>query len=156
MAMSRWEPLREMMTLRHTMDKLLEEAFIPTFFATRLAGRFVPINVYETADEIVVQTPVVGIKPEEIDISITGNSVIIQGERKVPEIEEESYLIHELPVGRFYREVTLPISVQAEKAQAVFENGLLTLHLPKIEAAKAKRIKVQAKQALPAGTRGGK
>lgn len=150
MALSRWRPFSEMMSLRDMMDRLLEETYMP---AGMEMERMLPVNMYQTDDNVIVDTPVSGIKPEDIDIRISGNTLTIRGERKEEkEVKEENYVRKEMQMGKFYREVTLPVSVQPDKATATFENGILHLTLPKAEEIKPKRIPVKAKGEVTGGT----
>lgn len=88
-----------------------------------------------------------GFKPEDVDISITGDTITIKGERKEEqEIKEDNYLYKERRNGTFTRSVLIPVKVKSDKAEAVFENGVLTLTLPKAEEVKPRQIKVKATQ----------
>jgi HSP20 family protein len=93
-----------------------------------------------------VKSAVPGIKAEELDISVTGDTLTIRGEMKAEEeVKEEHYIRCERRYGALYRSVTIPMPVVADKAEAEFENGVLTLRLPKAEEVKPKAIKVQTK-----------
>lgn len=147
MSITRWEPFRDLVSLRQAMDRLFEESWVRP-----RAGWLLPteetlaIDMYETPDNVVVKTAVPGVKPEDIDIAITGNTLTIVGETEAEEkVEEENYIRRERRHGRFSRSVALPSSVQGEKAEATFEHGLLTLTTPKAEEAKPKAIKVKSK-----------
>jgi len=95
---------------------------------------------------VVVKSSVAGVKPEDIDITITGDTLTIKGETKAEEkIERENYVRQERRYGAFSRSLTLPTTIVAEQAKAEFENGVLTLTLPKAEEVKPKTIKVKAK-----------
>ncbi len=142
------EPMREMLSLREAMDKLFEESFVGPRGWLGLSGEAIslPLDVYQTENDIVVTAPVPGIKPEDIDISISGDTLTIRGETMAEErVEKGSFIRQERRYGRFERSMTLPVEVQAEKAAATFENGVLTLTLPKAEAVKPKQIKVTVK-----------
>jgi HSP20 family protein len=144
----RWEPNREMTTLRDAMDRLFEDALIrPGWFAPAWgASEMLPVDMYETEDQVVVKATVPGVKPEEIDVTVTGDLLTIKGEFKHEEkTEKPNYLRQERRFGSFCRQVGLPVGVNAEKAKASFENGVLTLEMPKVEAAKTKTVKVVAK-----------
>ncbi len=147
MSITRWEPFRDLISLREAMDRLFEESWVRP-----RAGWLLPteetlaIDMFETPDDVVVKTPVPGVKPEDIDITITGNSLTIVGEAKAEErVEEKNYIRRERRYGRFSRSISLPSGVRGEKAEATFENGLLTLTIPKAEEAKPKVIKVKGK-----------
>ena len=102
--------------------------------------------MYETEGEVMVKASLPGMKPEEVDITITGNALEIRGETK-EETEEKrgDYYYKERSYGSFQRSLTLPVEIKADEAEATFENGVLMLKLPKAEQAKAKQIKIQAK-----------
>jgi HSP20 family protein len=144
----RWEPKREMMSLRDAMDRLFEDAFMrPGWFAPSWgAAEVLPVDVYETDDQLVVKATVPGVNPDEIEVTITGDLLTIKGEFKQEEkIEKPNYLRQERRFGSFSRQVGLPAGANVEQAKATFENGVLTLEMPKAEAAKAKTVKVVAK-----------
>jgi HSP20 family protein len=145
----RWEPFNDFVTLRDAMDKLFEESFIqPRFlapFREHVMGQL-PLDVIETEDELVVKATVAGYKPEEIDVTIVGDTLTIKGEVKEAQKEEPpTYLLQERRLASFKRSFTLPVDVQADQAKAEFEYGVLTLALPKAEAIKPKQIKINVK-----------
>lgn len=143
----RWDPLRDAMSLREAMDRLFEESFVRPFGGPRLRSEgTLALDVYETDNDIVVKASVPGVKPKDIDITVTGNTLTIKGETKEEtEKEEGNYLYRERRYGNFQRTISLPVEVEADKADASFENGVLTLHLPKVEQAKPKQIAIKAK-----------
>ncbi|HDN79148.1 MAG: Hsp20/alpha crystallin family protein [Chloroflexi bacterium] len=144
----RWEPFRELISLREAMDRLFEESFVRPFGWIAPAGtESFAIDMYETDDEIVVKAAIPGVKPEDIDVSLSGDVLTIKGEVKEgKEIREENYIRRERRYGTFCRSVSLPVQVDVDKAKAEYENGILTLTLPKAEAVKPKVIKVKAKK----------
>jgi HSP20 family protein len=104
------------------------------------------VDVYETDHDVVVKMPVAGIKPDDLDITVTGDTVTVRGESKT-EAEEDgkrNYYYREVRYGSFARSVTLPAPVKSDKAEAKTEDGVLTLTLPKAEEAKPKSIKVKS------------
>ena len=144
----RWEPFRELVSLREAMDRLFEESFVrPGGGRLAPAGMEIPaVDMYQTDDAVVVKSAIPGIKPEDIDISITGDTLTIRGETRVEEeVNEENYIRRERRYGSFCRSLALPLPVVTEKAEAEFENGVLTLTLPKAEEVKPKAIKIKAK-----------
>ncbi len=145
----RRHPFREMVPLSEAMDRLFEESFLrpSRWLAPRLwEEEYLPIDVYQTEDAVVVKTSVPGLKPEEIEISVTGDTLTIKGETKAEEeVKEENYLRHERRYGAFSREVALPTGLLADKAEADFEHGVLTITIPKAEEVKAKTIEVKVK-----------
>ena len=141
----RWEPARGMMTLREAMDRLFDDAF--THPLSLRDNRSVPaIDMYQTDDEIVVKAALPGIKADEVQINITGELLNIKGEIKQEEEKKErAWHIREQRWGAFERSVMLPTDVVADKAKADFENGILTITLPKAEGVKPKTINIKAK-----------
>ncbi len=128
------------------MDRLFDDSIVrPSFY---LAGQEsdIPLDVYQTANEVVIKASLPGFKPEEVDISVTGDTVTIKGEHKEEkETREENYLLQERHYGSFSRSITVPVEIKSEKAEASFEDGVLKLTLPKAEAVKPKQIKVKAR-----------
>jgi len=143
----RWDPFREMTSLRDAMDRLVEDSFVrPSRFWIDGGRGDLPIDMYQTANDVVVKASLPGFKPEEVDISIAGDTLTIKGEHKEEkEVKEEDYLYKERRYGSFSRSLPIPVQVKSDKAEAVFENGVLTLTLPKAEEIKPKQIKVKAK-----------
>jgi len=96
---------------------------------------------------VVVKVAIPGVKPEDIDITVTGDTLSIKGEAKEEtEVKRENYIRQERRYGAFSRSVTLPSGVETEKAEASFENGILTLNIPKAEEVKPKVIKVKSRK----------
>jgi HSP20 family protein len=132
------------------MDRLFEDSFVRSsrFWADSEGGD-VLLDVYQTPNDVVVKASLPGIKPEEVNISITGDVLTIKGEHKEEkEVKEKDYLIKEHRYGSFSRSITIPISVKSDKAEAIFENGILTLTLPKSEEVKPKQIKIKPKAVI--------
>lgn len=149
MAIERWQPFRELMTLREAMDRLFEDSFVhPSRFFTALREVEVPaLDVYQTPNEVVVKAALPGLKPEDVSIDITGDTLTIKGEHKAEEeIKKEDYLYQERRYGAFSRTVALPSGLKTDKAEATMEDGVLTLTIPKAEEVKPKVIKVKAKE----------
>src|SRR5512146_1389486 len=144
----RWEPARDMVTLRDAMDRLFDEAFTrPWGLTDGGRGMGLPaVDMYQTDNDVVVKTAIPGIKPEDVQISVTGETLTIKGEtREDTDDKQKAYHIREQRWGSFERTLTLPTDVKADKAQAEFENGILTITLPKAEEVKPKTITVKAK-----------
>jgi HSP20 family protein len=145
----RWEPFNELVSLRDAMDRLFEDSFVrPRFgWVTPLRAADLAVDMYETKDEVVVKASLSGIKPEEVDVTIMGDTLTIRGESKEEnEIKEADYIRKERRYGAFSRSVTLPSGLKSDKADATFENGMLTLKIPKSEEIKPKSIRVKAKK----------
>ena len=149
MSIMRREPFSELMSLRQAMDKLFEDSFVrPSRFLAAFGETAAPaIDTYQTPNEVVVKAALPGIKPEDISIDITGNTLIIKGETKAAEeTKKEDYLYQERRYGSFSRSLVLPSGLQADKSEADLENGILTLTIPKTAEAKPKTIKIKAKE----------
>jgi len=144
--LTRWEPAREMMTLRDAMDRLFDEAFTRPL---RLYDRDLSmpaVDMYQTDNEVVVKAAIPGVKADEVQISVTGDVLVIKGESKEKEEKKEkAYHIREQRWGMFERTLALPTEVVADKAKAEFENGILTITLPKAEEVKPKTIAIKTK-----------
>jgi HSP20 family protein len=103
------------------------------------------IDVYQTPSEIVIKSTIAGVKPENIDISMTNDMITIKGTRqKDEEVREEDYYYQECYWGAFSRSIILPVDVEVDQADASMKNGILTIRLPKIEKVKTKKIQIKA------------
>ena len=102
------------------------------------------VDVFQTPTEIVIKTMVAGVRPEDLDISITRDMVTIKGKREAEKvINEEDYFHQELYWGSFARTIVLPAEIEVEEAEAIEKHGLLIIHLPKIDKNKQAKIKVR-------------
>ena len=147
-SLMRWDPFTNTLSLRNAMDLLFEDSFVTPRFGwiAPASAAGMALDVYETKEQVVVKAALPGIKPEETEVTITGDTLTIRGEsKKENEIKEENYIRKERHFGSFARSVTLPAGLEADKAEATFENGVLTLKIPKSEQVKPKSIKVKAK-----------
>ena len=141
----RWQPMRDLITMREAMDRLMDETLGRTDWDRgRERVNRLPIDVYSTAEELVITASVPGAEPEDVDISIEGDNLYIKAEIKAP-LENVDYIFQERSYGTFERTLTFNVPVQADKAEAVFEKGVLTLTVPKAEEVKPKVIKVKTK-----------
>lgn len=144
--LTRWEPVREMMTLREAMDRLFDDAFTRPV-SLRDGGWSSPaIDMYQTDDDVVVKAALPGFKADEVQINVTGDVLTLRGEMKhEEEKKDKAWHIREQRWGSFERSIALPTAVKADKAAADFENGILTVTLPKAEEVKPRTISVKAK-----------
>jgi HSP20 family protein len=142
--LTRWEPFREARRMHDMLDRMMDRSLLDPW-ASGFEG-VLPLDMYQTDDEIIVKASAPGMTAEDIDISITGETLTIRGELEGEEVQEDArYHIRERRMESFSRSIALPTMVQAEKAKAEFENGILTLTLPKAEEVKPKTISVKAK-----------
>jgi HSP20 family protein len=141
----RWDPSRDMTTMQDSMDKFFDDYF--GRYSKNIEGYgAIDVNMVQTDDNVIVKASVPGVKPEDIDISITGDTLTIRGETKEDEeTKEGNYHIKEMRYGSFARSILLPNQVVVDKAIAEFKDGILKLTLPKAEEVKPKTIKIKAK-----------
>ena len=142
----RWEPAREMMTLREAMDRLFDDAFTRPLSMAGNGWAVPAVDMYQTDNEVVVKAALPGMKADDVQLNVTGEVLTIKGEiKQKDELKEKAYHLREQRWGSFERSVILPTDVVADKAKADFENGILTITLPKAEEAKPKSISIKAK-----------
>jgi len=142
----RWEPFNELVSLRDAMDRLFEESIIRPRGMIESFAEGLAVDMFQTKDEVVVKAAIPGVKPEDIDVSVSNDVLTIKGEFKQEEnVERENYIRRERRFGSFSRALPLPTPVNVEKASAEFEHGVLKLVLPKAEEVKPKSIEVKTK-----------
>jgi HSP20 family protein len=141
MVMQRWDPFQELRQMDETINRLWR-GFRGTVAGTEDWN--IALDVIQRPDDIVVKASIPGVNPESIDLAIEDNVLTIRAERK-PDFEDDKseYLIQERPTGSFYRALRLPDTVEANKVHSIYENGVLTVTLPKAEEKKKKQIKIQ-------------
>ena len=144
--LTRWDPFREVLSLRREMDRLFDNALTGTRADGGTATSWdLALDVVENPDEYVVKASLPGIHPDNLDITFTNNTLTIKGEVKEDqEFDQAQYHIRERRYGTFARSLGLPSGIKGEAIQAKYENGVLTLHLPKAEEVKPKKIAIQA------------
>ena len=143
--LTRWEPMREMMTLREAMDRLFDDAFTRPL---TINGDFTApaIDMYQTEDDVVVKATLPGLRAEDVDITVTGETLTLRGEYKQENEQKNArYHIREGRYGSFERSIMLPTDVKADQAKADFENGVLTITMPIAEEVKPKSITIKPK-----------
>jgi len=148
------DPFDALLPLREAMNRLFEESFVGPRFEFFTTARAFPLDIYESQDkqQYVVEASVSGFKPEDIQITAEGNTLMIRAAKKEEtKTEKGPYMRHERYEGEMSRSVTLPSAIDASKVEATYEHGILTLRIPKAEEAKPKQIPVKVKEA--AGTR---
>ncbi len=140
MSLIRWSP----MDAFKDMEDMFNDRF-PMVVPGKSLKSFVPaLDVYETDKAVMVETPLAGVKPEDVEITVQKGVLTIKGESKREhEVDEKNYYRKEVRSGSFYREVLLPTQVMEDKVSAEFENGMLKISCPKAEATVAKKIEVK-------------
>ncbi len=148
--LTKWEPFREVSRLRREMDRLWEDFFGPGPRIPRLwAEEWAPaVDVAEAPDKVTVKAEVPGLDPKEIDISLVGDLLTIKGEKKSErEEKKETYHLVERSYGSFTRALRLPAAVNADKIEASYDKGVLTITCPKKEPVKPKAITIKTAKA---------
>lgn len=140
-----FDPIREMATLRSMVDQVFDN-----MLSRQLEGwrgyDWMAVDMYQTNDEVVVKAVLPGVKPEDIQVSVANQVLTIRGEVKEEKVREDAtYHIRERRSGMITRSIQLPVDVVVEKAKAEYENGILTLILPKAEEMRPKTISVKVK-----------
>ncbi|MCD6344036.1 MAG: Hsp20/alpha crystallin family protein [Anaerolineae bacterium] len=142
------DPVRDLVSLRDAMNRLMEASVVPSWFTQpereTESGARLPLDAYTTDEDLIIVASVPGLKPEEVEITLEGDQLTIKGELQPP-LENVKYLLNERLYGRFHRALTLNIPVEEDEAKAEFKNGVLTLTLPKAAEARPHVIKIQAK-----------
>jgi HSP20 family protein len=139
MAMVRFDPFAEMLPLREAMNRLFEDSMVRPNGGALPRSVTTPMDVYTENDDFVLEIALPGIDPNSVDVSVLGSQVTVSGEY-APAPEGRQYLHRERTFGRFERTVTLPTELDADKAHAHYEHGVLRLTVPKAEVAKPRRI----------------
>jgi HSP20 family protein len=143
--LTRWNPVREMVGIRDEMDRIFDDFFSRSPINYEGYGS-INLDMMQTEDDVVVKASIPGVKADDINISVTGDTLTIRGEVKSEEeVKEADYHMREIRQGTFARSVLLPCPVVSDKAKAEFENGILKLTLPKAEEVKPRTITVKAK-----------
>ena len=151
MSISRWDPWGDIVSLREAMNNLLEESFVrprPGAAGGGVAAGLA-IDLRENADAFVITASVPGVAPDDVDITVLGDTLRISGERREDreqQGEEGRWIVRERRFGAFERTISLPTTVKADRAAAEFKDGVLTITLPKADEAKPRTIPVRAGQ----------
>jgi len=154
---ARWEPFRGVTTLQDQINRLFNETFERKGEESSLSAWAPAVDIYETEQELVVKADLPDVDPKDLDIRVENNLLTIRGERKFEKkVGEENYLRVERSYGSFARSFTLANTVNSEAIKADYQNGVLTLTIPKREEAKPKQIKVNVATPAVAAAAGSK
>jgi HSP20 family protein len=140
----RYNPFSDFVSLREAMDRLFEESFISPRQVGMLGGRGVNSNLYETKEGFTLQIPMPGVKPEDVDITVQQDTVSLKWETKFQLPENATTHWSGFQAGQYQQSFTLPAPINPEGVEARYNDGVLTLNLPKAEHAKARTIKINA------------
>ncbi len=148
MAMTKWDPFRDLLSIQDRMNALFEQ----TLSRSRsdepaAASTWTPaVDICETSETIVIKAELPGVAREAVDIQIQDSTLVLKGERRFAKnVQEENYLRIERTYGPFHRSFTLPATVQQDKVRAAMRDGVLEVVLPKAEVAKSKRITIDVR-----------
>jgi len=150
MAIVRWLGENDLFSqfdrMQREMDRLLSPYRSSSFGSSvgrSNSGIYPPINLYDNGESFVVRAEIPGLDPDKLDLSVTGNTLTLRGDRKPLEVEKGwNYHRQERDYGEFRRALTLPEMVDSTKVQASFKNGILEIQLPRAEQAKQRKIQV--------------
>jgi HSP20 family protein len=146
MALARWTPMRNLQSFQDEMNRMFNQFFRGGNGEEGSWGTYTwtpAVDIYETDDALVFQAELPGVSKDEVNIEIHQNTLILRGERKhAAEVQADRYYRTERAYGPFQRSFVLPTMVDQEKVQATYHDGILELRLPKLEAAKPKRIAI--------------
>jgi len=149
----RWDPFSEYSSLRRALDRVFDD-----FGDGRGNNLSFAVDLYETGDDVVVKAMLPGVAEDDVEISVTSDALTIKGETRHEEKkEEENYFRREIRYGAFSRMIPMPTRVDSERVDAEFQDGILTVRLPKAEDVRPRSIKVRRSDqgvAANAGTRG--
>ncbi len=144
-----WDSLRDLEAIQNEMNKMFNSSLVRwgDRDAGLLEGAWSPaIDIYDSKDNIMVKADIPGMKKDEIEVSVYGDTLIIKGEKKQEkEVKEKDYVRTERFYGSFNRAISLPAAVDASKVNATYQNGVLELVLPKKEDSKPKQLKIDIK-----------
>lgn len=146
MAITRWDPFRDLMSIQNEMNRLFGRTYGGDVGESSRGAWTPALDVHETEEKFVITMELSGVSPDDVDISVEDSTLVVRGERKFyREQDEESFLRIERRFGEFTRSLTLPSTADAESIQASFDQGVLTIEVPKKEEAKPRKISIKAK-----------
>ena len=144
MLVQRWDPFRDLTQMEDTVNRLWRGLGSVPSYREGVEDWNILIDVLQKGDELVVKASIPGIKPDEIDVAVEDNLLTLRAERKADsEGEQSGYLIQERPTGSFYRALRLPQTVDTNKIESEYENGVLIIRMPKAEEKKKKQIQIK-------------
>ena len=148
MAMSRWDPFRDLMSIQSELNRLFGRTYAGSESGTTggVTGAWVPpLDIYETPEKFVVHVELPGIDPDGVDVSVEDSVLTVRGQRDFySDVDEDSFHRVERRYGAFARSITLPQTADAERIEANFDRGVLIVEVPKVEQAKPRKIQVKA------------
>jgi len=161
MAIARWSPISDLVSLHSAMDRLFNDSLTAGTGRRRSSGEmfgvigegFLPLDVYQTDKEWIIRAGVPSVDPQQVEITCDGNTLRIQGEVKPPQnMKSENYWMRENFYGAFSREITLPEETVCDQSKAEFQNGMLVLTLPKAQPSKSQMKKIPVTAGATSGS----
>jgi HSP20 family protein len=145
MAVSRWDPFRDLMSIQNELNRLFGRTYAGSEGGPSSGSWMPALDVFETQDKFVVTVELPGVNPDEVDVAVEDSTLTITGERKFYDnVSDEAFHRVERRYGSFARSLSLPQTADAERIEASFDRGVLTIEVPKVEQAKPKRIQIRA------------
>ena len=141
---ARWDPIRDMITMRQAMDRMIDESFARGSQMRGTGAWLLPMDAHISDDAVVITADVPGIEPDELDITLEGDTLTIRGEIKRDDATGRKYVLLERPTGQFERTLSINMPINADEVEATFKNGVLTLVLPKADTSKPRQITVKS------------
>ncbi len=139
---TRYNPFNEAVSLREAMDRLFADSFISPNTGGLASSRGTGANLFETSEGFIFQVPMPGVKPDDVEITAQQETLSLKWAMNVQVPEGATALWHSFQSGQYQQSFTLPSPINPEGAEAHYTDGILTLHLPKAEHAKARTVKV--------------
>jgi HSP20 family protein len=156
--LTRWDPFADMASMRQAINRLFDDSFArPNAWSGSATASQFPFDLYETSDEVVLRVYVPGVDQEQLELVVNQGVLTLKGYRNFYSGEQEKqhvWHVRGMNEGNFQLAVAIPSAIDADAAEATYDQGIITVQLPKAETAKAKRIALKGQQeALTAGTR---
>jgi HSP20 family protein len=145
--LDRWDPFRDLLSIQNELNRLFGRTYAGGDPGTGSTGSWVPpLDVYESRDRFVVAVELPGIEPDDVEVSVEDSTLTIRGQRELfyKDASDDGFRRIERRYGQFTRTLTLPATADAEKVEASFDKGVLTIEVPKREEAKPRKITVKA------------
>jgi HSP20 family protein len=142
--LTRYNPFNEMVSLREAMDRLFEDSFISPRLQGQWSGRGVGANLFETSEGFILQVPMPGVKADDVEITAQQDTLSLKWQTNIQVPEGATVLWQGFQNGQYQQSFSLPSPINADRAEAHYTDGILTLSLPKAEHAKARTVKVNA------------
>ena len=146
MQLVRWTPMGNLLSFQHDMNRMFDQFFHGGNGEEAKVSTWRPsVDIYETDDALVIKAELPGVSKDDVSIDVHQNRLTLRGQRKhETDVKDEHYHRVERSYGSFQRSFTLPATVDAEKAEASFKDGVLELRLPRLESAKPRQIAIQS------------